>query len=144
MPVWPLAAHQWGATGSRPRSPRNTRAATPEATGWPRIATLYDALAEAAPGPIVEVNRAVAHGRAYDADAGLAVLDAIPADALRGSHLLPAVRGDLLERSGRNAEAAASFREAAAVTGNAAERALLERRAGQNDPQTGSADSTSS
>lgn len=107
----------------------HARAATAAATDWTRIARLYDVLAAAAPGPVVEVNRAVAHGRAAGPDAGLAVLAALPADALRDSPLLPSVRGDLLERAGRHTDAAAAFTEAAARTRNADERALLERRA---------------
>ncbi|MDQ6523037.1 sigma-70 family RNA polymerase sigma factor [Nocardioides sp. LHD-245] len=107
----------------------HAKAATAAATDWSRIARLYDVLANAAPGPVVEVNRAVAHGRAAGPDAGLAVLAALPDDALRDSPLLPGVRGDLLERAGRHAEAAAAFTEAARRTRNADERALLERRA---------------
>jgi RNA polymerase sigma factor (sigma-70 family) len=109
----------------------HARAATAAATDWPRIARLYDVLAAAAPGPVVEVNRAVAHGRAAGPDAGLAVLAALPADALRDSPLLPGVRGDLLERAGRRAEAAEEFDEAARRTRNGDERTLLERRAAQ-------------
>ena len=90
-------------------------------------------LAEAAPGPVVEVNRAVAHGRASDPAAGLAVLDALPDGALAGSHLLPSVRGDLLARAGRHAEAAASFREAASLTRNESEQALLLGRAEESE-----------
>ena len=108
---------------------RHARAATPEETDWRAIAKLYDVLAEAAPGPIVEVNRAVAHGRAFDPDAGLAVLDGLPEGALAGSHLLPSVRADLLARAGRHADAAASFREAASLTRNESEQALLLGRA---------------
>jgi RNA polymerase sigma factor (sigma-70 family) len=108
---------------------RHARAARPEETDWKSIASLYDVLAEVAPGPVVEVNRAVAHGRAYEPGAGLAVLEAIPADALGGSHLVPSVRGDLLARLGRHDDAAASFREAAALTSNNSERALLTARA---------------
>jgi RNA polymerase sigma factor (sigma-70 family) len=100
-----------------------------EDTDWERIAELYDVLAQAAPGPIVEVNRAVAHGRAHGAEAGLAVLDAIGADPLPGSPLPYAVRGDLLERAGRLEQASAAFRRAAQLTDNAAERDLLLRRA---------------
>jgi RNA polymerase sigma factor (sigma-70 family) len=107
----------------------HARARTPEETDWRAIARLYDVLAEAAPGPVVEVNRAVAHGRAFDPEAGLAILDALPGRALAGSHLLPSVRADLLARSGRHGEAAASFREAAALTSNARERSLLLGRA---------------
>ncbi|GAA4086912.1 RNA polymerase sigma factor [Nocardioides kongjuensis] len=107
----------------------HAKATTAAATDWPRIARLYDVLAAAAPGPVVEVNRAVAHGRAAGPDAGLAVLAALPADVLRDSPLLPSVRGDLLERAGRHAEAAEEFEEAARRTRNGDERTLLERRA---------------
>lgn len=109
----------------------HARATTAEQTDWREIADLYDVLAETAPGPIVEVNRAVAHGRASGPAAGLAVLNEIPDGALPGSHLLPSVRGDLLARAGHHAEAAASFREAAALTRNQSERALLLDRAAQ-------------
>ena len=112
---------------------RHARAATPEETDWRTIARLYDVLAEAAPGPVVEVNRAVAHGRAFGPDAGLAVLDDLPEAALAGSHLLPSVRGDLLARAGRHADAAASFREAAALTSNESERSLLLGRAEESE-----------
>ena len=79
----------------------HARAERAEDTRWHRIAGLYDVLAQAAPGPVVEVNRAVAHGRAFGADAGLAVLAALGPEALGGSPLAPSVRGDLLERAGR-------------------------------------------
>ncbi|HET9500585.1 MAG TPA: RNA polymerase sigma factor [Marmoricola sp.] len=115
---------------------RHARAATADDTDWRAIAALYDVLAEAAPGPIVQVNRAVAHGRASGPDAGLAVLDGIPDGALAGSHLLPSVRGDLLVRAGRHAEAAASFREAASLTRNESEQALLLRRAEESEKAT--------
>lgn len=111
----------------------HARASTPAQTDWGAIARLYDVLAEAAPGPVVEVNRAVAHGRAWGPRAGLAVLESLPDGALRGSHLLPSVRGDLLARDGRRAEAAASFREAAALTRNESERTLLLGRAEETD-----------
>jgi RNA polymerase sigma factor (sigma-70 family) len=112
---------------------RHARATTPDKTDWRTIARLYDVLAEAAPGPIVEVNRAVAHGRASGPDAGLAVLDDLPAGALDGSHLLPSVRADLLARAGRHSEAAASFREAASLTRNESEQAVLLGRAGESE-----------
>ncbi|RHW23325.1 RNA polymerase sigma factor [Nocardioides immobilis] len=115
---------------------RHARATRPEETDWRAIAHLYDVLAEAAPGPVVEVNRAVAHGRASDPDAGLAVLDALPDGALAGSHLLPSVRGDLLARAGRHREAAASFREAASLTRNESEQALLLGRAEASEKVT--------
>lgn len=107
-------------------------AARAEDTDWRRIAALYDVLARAAPGPVVEVNRAVAHGRAHGPEAGLAVLDAVAPDALGDSALVPSVRGDLLERAGRHEEAAVAFEEAAGRTRNAGERTVLERRAAEN------------
>jgi RNA polymerase sigma factor (sigma-70 family) len=103
----------------------HARARRFEDTDWVRIAGLYDVLAEVTPGPVVEVNRAVAHGRAFGPGAGLAVLDGLEADALSGSHLLPAVRGDLLARAGRSHEAAGAFKEAAALTRNESERKVL-------------------
>lgn len=110
----------------------HARAASAEQTDWRRIAALYDVLAASAPGPVVEVNRAVAHGRAFGAAAGLAVLDAVAPDALGDSPLVPSVRGDLLERAGWTAEAAAAFTEAAGRSRNERERALLLGRAEQN------------
>jgi len=110
----------------------HARAGRAEDTDWRRIAGLYDVLAGAAPGPIVEANRAVAHGRAFGPDAGLAVLSAIDAAALGDSPLLSSVRGDLLERAGRHAEAADAFTTAAALTKNAGERTVLTRRAEDN------------
>ncbi|NNG38413.1 RNA polymerase sigma factor [Flexivirga sp. ID2601S] len=109
---------------------QHARAGRPEDTNWRRIAALYDVLASAAPGPVVEVNRAVAHGRAFGADAGLVILDELGEDALGDSPLMPSVRGDLLERAGRRDEARAAFTEAAARTRNDGERAILRRRAG--------------
>ena len=107
----------------------HARARRGEDTDWAGIAALYDALGRLAPSPVVEVNRAVAHGRAFGADAGLAVLDAVDDEALGRSHLLPAVRADLLARAGRTAEAAVAFRQAAAYTRNERERELLLGRA---------------
>ncbi|WP_114423665.1 RNA polymerase sigma factor [Nocardioides houyundeii] len=106
----------------------HARARTAEETDWPRIARWYDALSAAAPGPVVEVNRAVAHGRAHGPDAGLAVLDALAPGALAGSHLLPSVRGDLLARAGRHREAAGAFSAAISLTANEGERSVLRRR----------------
>jgi RNA polymerase sigma factor (sigma-70 family) len=111
---------------------QHARAKRAQDTDWRRIAILYDVLAEAAPGPIVEVNRAVAYGRAFDPGTGLAVLEQLDADALGDSPLVPSVRGDLYERAGRHADAAESFTEAAARTRNEGERALLRRRAEDN------------
>ena len=111
---------------------QHARAQRAEDTDWRQIAMLYDVLAEAAPGPIVEVNRAVAHGRAFGPGAGLHVLDELDADALGDSPLMPSVRGDLLERAGLHTEAAEAFTEAAARTRNEGERTVLQRRAGEN------------
>ncbi|GAB3498128.1 RNA polymerase sigma factor [Flexivirga lutea] len=109
---------------------QHARAVHAKDTDWRRIAALYDVLADAAPGPVVEVNRAVAHGRAFGAAAGLEVLAAVAEDALGDSPLVPSVRGDLLERAGRHTEARDAFTEAAARTSNDSERAILRRRAG--------------
>jgi predicted RNA polymerase sigma factor len=109
----------------------HVRAAHAQDTDWARIAGLYDLLSSAGDNPAVEVNRAVAHGRAFGPAAGLAVLDAV-ADADRASslgHQWYAVRGDLLLRAGRTSEASAEFRTAASLTRNDAERSLLLRRA---------------
>jgi RNA polymerase sigma factor (sigma-70 family) len=109
----------------------HARARTADATDWPRIAALYEVLARVAPSPVVELNRAVAVGMAFGPAAGLAIADALAdAPALAGYHLLPSVRGDLLERLGRFDEARAEFARAAAMTRNERERRLLLERAG--------------
>jgi RNA polymerase sigma-70 factor (ECF subfamily) len=108
----------------------HARARTPEETDWQRIVALYDALARLAPGPVVELNRAVAVAMASGPAAGLALVDALADDpALRGYHLLPSVRGELLARLGRTEEARGEFARAADLTRNARERELLLRRA---------------
>ena len=107
------------------------RARTAAETDWNRIATLYDGLAAASPSPIVELNRAVAVAMARGPAAGLALVDALAAErSLAKYHLLPAVRGDLLERLGRREEARAEFSRAALLTQNEQEREFLRRRAG--------------
>ena len=106
----------------------HARARRAEDTDWVEIAGLYDVLARAFPSPVVEVNRAVAHGRAFGPDAGLTIIDAVT--GVPGWHLVAAVRGDLLERAGRQDEAVRAFRDAAALTRNADERRILLRRAG--------------
>ncbi|WP_206179383.1 RNA polymerase sigma factor [Variovorax sp. RKNM96] len=106
------------------------RARTADETDWPRIAALYDALAELAPSPIVELNRAVALSMAFGPAAGLEVVDALMDEpALKGYHLLPTVRGDLLFKLGRREEARKEFERAASLTRNTREQALLRARA---------------
>ncbi|XRQ16755.1 RNA polymerase sigma factor [Actinomadura welshii] len=107
----------------------HAQAAAAEDTDWAQIASLYEILAGVAPSPIVELNRAVAVGMARGPAAGLDIADALVDEpSLRGYHLLPSVRGDLLARLGRVDEARAQFERAADLTRNAAERkALLER-----------------
>ncbi|WP_445289045.1 RNA polymerase sigma factor [Variovorax atrisoli] len=106
------------------------RARSADETDWGRIAALYDALAELAPSPIVELNRAVALSMAFGPAAGLEVADALLDEpALKGYHLLPAVRGDLLFKLGRLDEARREFDRAASLTRNTRERALLLARA---------------
>jgi len=104
----------------------HARARTPEETSWARIAALYDALAQVAPSPVVELNRAVAVAMAFGPAAGLEHVDALTSEpSLKGYHLLPSVRGDLLAKLGRYDEARAEFERAAALTRNARERDLL-------------------
>jgi RNA polymerase sigma factor (sigma-70 family) len=108
----------------------HARARTAAETDWARIAALYDALAEVAPSPIVELNRAVAVGMAFGPEAGLELVDELRGEsALASYHLLPAVRGDLLVKLGRLDEARSEFERAAALTQNARERRLLTERA---------------
>ncbi len=108
----------------------HARAVVPDDTDWERIATLYATLAEVAPSPIVELNRAVAVGMAYGPAAGLELVDVLRDDpALRGYHLLPSVRADLLRKLGRLAEARVEFELAASLTQNVRERNLLLERA---------------
>jgi predicted RNA polymerase sigma factor len=106
----------------------HARARTGAETDWHRIASLYDVLAQVSPSPVVELNRAVAHAMAFGPEAGLALLEPLT-DALEGYHLLFTVRGDLLAKLGRDAEAKADFERAAALTRNARERAILLERA---------------
>jgi RNA polymerase sigma factor (sigma-70 family) len=104
----------------------HARARTAEETDWIRIAALYDALCELAPSPVVELNRAVAVAMAFGPDAGLELVDALAAEpALEAYHLLPSVRGELLVRLGRDAEARVEFERAASLTRNERERELL-------------------
>lgn len=108
----------------------HARARTGADTDWPRIAALYDALAQLAPSPVVELNRAVAVSMAFGPAAGLEIVDELRNEkSLASYHLLPAVRGDLLAKLGRHAEARQEFERAASLTQNARERELLLSRA---------------
>jgi RNA polymerase sigma-70 factor (ECF subfamily) len=108
----------------------HARARTADETDWERIVALYDALAQIAGSPIVELNRAVAVGMAFGPAAGLELADALVSkEALQSYHLLPAVRADFLAKLGRTAEARAELDRAAALTDNQPERDLLTRRA---------------
>lgn len=108
----------------------HARAATATATDWGRIAALYDALAEVAPSPVVELNRAVAVGMAFGPAAGLELVEALAEEpALRSTHLLPAVQGDLLARLGRMTDARRAFERSASLTRNLRERDVLLARA---------------
>ncbi len=108
----------------------HARARMPQDTDWARIAALYDALAQLAPSPVVDLNRAVANGMAFGPAAGLELVEALMHEpSLEGYHLLPSVRGDLLAKLGRAAEAGAEFKRAASLTRNARERKLLLERA---------------
>ena len=108
----------------------HARASSLEDTDWNRIAALYDGLAQITPSPVVELNRAVAYSQAFGPAAGLEVLEPVREDpAMKGYHLLPAVRADFLAKLGRNREARDELRVAASLTRNDKERRLLEDRA---------------
>mgnify|MGYP001549923546 FL=1 len=108
----------------------HARARTAEATDWARIAQIYRLLADLTGSPIVELNRAVAVSMAEGPAAGLSIVDALVSEpVLENYHLLPSVRGDLLEKLGRNSEAAGEFDRAASLTRNARERDVLLGRA---------------
>ena len=108
----------------------HVRALTPAETDWQRISALYDALAQLAPSPVIELNRAVVLSMAFGPEAGLALVDRLVAEpSLKNYHLLPSVRGDLLARLGRSHEARVEFERAAALTNNLRERELLLARA---------------
>ena len=115
----------------------HARALTPEATDWARIAALYAALYQLSGSPVVELNRAVAVAMAEGPAAGLAIVDAlVPEPALARYHLLPGVRGDLLFKLGRFAEARVELERAASLTRNARERELLRERVAECDRAT--------
>ena len=108
----------------------HARAGTGDETDWQRIAAIYDALAQVAPSPVVELNRAVAVAMAFGPAAGLEIIDTLRNEkSLQNYQWLPSVRGDLLAKLGRSDEARAEFKRAAALAGNARERELLLTRA---------------
>jgi RNA polymerase sigma-70 factor, ECF subfamily len=109
----------------------HARARTAEETDWERVVALYDALVALTSSPVVELNRAVAVGMAFGPEAALELVDELGSErALDSFHMLPTVRGDLLEKLGRPEEARAEFARAAGLTQNSRERAvLLERMA---------------
>jgi len=112
----------------------HARAARAEETDWARIVSLYDALAQRNPSPVIALNRAVAVSMAYGPADALPLVDALLGNpVLQAYHLLPAVRGDLLARLGRHDEARADFERAAQLTRNERERALLLARARRDE-----------
>jgi RNA polymerase sigma factor (sigma-70 family) len=114
----------------------HARAPTPAETDWARVVTLYNALAQIMPSPVVELNRAVAVAMASGPAAGLEMVDALSSEpSLKAYHLLPSVRGDLLAKLGRHHEARAEFERAASLTRNARERQLLLDRAAESAGQ---------
>lgn len=134
-----LAALERAKSLGRPLGPYALQAAiaachaearTAEETNWMRIAALYEALSRVMPSPVVELNRAVAIGRAFGPDFGLQLVEQLEREpALQDYHLLPSVKGDFLLKLGRYEEARAAFEAAAAMTRNEQERELLIRRA---------------
>jgi RNA polymerase sigma-70 factor (ECF subfamily) len=104
----------------------HARARSAEDTDWVRIVALYDGLAQVAPSPVVELNRAVAVGMAFGPAQALRLVDDLADEpALSGYHLLPTARGDLLEKLGRHADARAEFERALTLTQNTRERSVL-------------------
>jgi predicted RNA polymerase sigma factor len=107
----------------------HARASTAERTDWRGIAALYDALAQVAPSPVVELNRAVAIGMAFGPAAGLEIVEQLATEkSLQNYQWLPSVHGDFLAKLGRTVEARAQFEQAAALTSNVRERELLLER----------------
>jgi RNA polymerase sigma factor (sigma-70 family) len=120
----------------------HARARTPQETDWPRIVELYEALAKVIPSPVVELNRAVAVAMAFGPGVGLELVDGLVGEpSLKAYHLLPSVRGDLLTKLGRYAEARGEFERAAALTRNVRERDLLLKRAAACPPDSRPAES---
>ncbi|WP_205801297.1 hypothetical protein [Micromonospora thermarum] len=124
--------HQCGGerlpAGARQQEEQPRTGERAEATDWPTIARTYDRLVGLQQSPVIELNRAVAHGYAYGPDAGLALLAAVRAGgALDGYPLVLAVEADLTARRGDTERAVDLFREAAAAHSGAERRALLDR-----------------
>ena len=116
----------------------HARARVAEDTDWESIVALYDGLAQIAPSPVVELNRAVAIGMAFGPEAALELVDSLDSEpALRDYHLLPTVRGDILSKLGRKEEARLEFERAASLTRNSRERAVLLDRMADCSPQNG-------
>jgi predicted RNA polymerase sigma factor len=119
----------------------HARAGSAGETDWERIVALYDLLAALTPTPVVELNRAVAVAMAFGPRRGLELVDPLTAQPeLRGYHLLPSVRGDLLAKHGRHEEARTEFERAASLARNARERAVLLDRAASCPPGAGTPD----
>jgi RNA polymerase sigma factor (sigma-70 family) len=115
----------------------HARAGRAEDTDWRAIARLYEQLTALVASPVIELNRAVAVGMADGPEAALCIVDRLAGEgALKAYHLLPTVRGDLLQKLGRYREASAAFEEAAALTANTRERELLKRRAADTAART--------
>jgi RNA polymerase sigma-70 factor (ECF subfamily) len=113
----------------------HARARIPKETDWKQIVALYDALSQVMPSPVVELNRAVAVSMAFGPEAGLELVEALSDEpALRDYHLLPGVRGHLLEEVGRGDEARIEFQRAAALTRNSHEKELMRQRSGMPIP----------
>lgn len=115
----------------------HAQATTAAETDWIQIAALYEALSRVAPSPIVELNRAVAISMAFGPAFGLQIVDELITEpSLKGYHLLPSVRGDLLMKLGRYDEAHTEFKRAASMTQNERERTLLLNRAAECESRT--------
>jgi predicted RNA polymerase sigma factor len=116
----------------------HARARAPEDTDWERIVALYDGLSQLMPSPVVELNRAAAVGMAFGPQAALEIVDRLREEPVLDTyHLLPSLRGDLLDKLGRVSEARREFERAALLTANSRQReALLERAASCVEPRT--------